>query len=89
MEVNDIQNTVLTDKVNKYYNGDLQGKHFALWGLAFKPETDDIREAPALYVIDALLDAVLRYQHSILKKWPTSKPCWVIRLLMQRTSLMH
>jgi UDPglucose 6-dehydrogenase len=57
MEVNEIQKTVLTDKVKKYYNGDLTGKHFALWGLAFKPETDDIREAPALYIIDALLAA--------------------------------
>jgi UDPglucose 6-dehydrogenase len=57
MEVNEIQKTVLTEKVKKYYNGDLQGKHFALWGLAFKPETDDIREAPALYIIDALLAA--------------------------------
>jgi len=57
MEVNEIQKTVLTEKVKKYYNGDLKGKHFALWGLAFKPETDDIREAPALYIIDALLEA--------------------------------
>jgi UDPglucose 6-dehydrogenase len=57
MEVNEIQKTVLTEKVKKYYNGDLTGKHFALWGLAFKPETDDIREAPALYIIDALLAA--------------------------------
>jgi UDPglucose 6-dehydrogenase len=57
MEVNELQKTVLTQKVKKYYNGELQGKHFALWGLAFKPETDDIREAPALYIIDALLEA--------------------------------
>ena len=57
MEVNELQKTVLTDKVKKYYNNDLKGKHFALWGLAFKPETDDIREAPALYIIDALLAA--------------------------------
>ena len=57
MEVNEVQKTVLTEKVKKYYNGDLKGKHFALWGLAFKPETDDIREAPALYIIDALLAA--------------------------------
>jgi UDPglucose 6-dehydrogenase len=57
MDVNEIQKTVLTEKVKKYYKGDLKGKHFALWGLAFKPETDDIREAPALYIIDALLAA--------------------------------
>jgi UDPglucose 6-dehydrogenase len=57
MDVNEIQKNVLTEKVKKYYNGDLKGKHFALWGLAFKPETDDIREAPALYIIDALVEA--------------------------------
>ena len=55
MEVNEKQKTVLVDKLLKYYKGDLKGKHFALWGLAFKPETDDIREAPALYIIDELL----------------------------------
>jgi len=55
MDVNAIQKTVLVDKLNKYYNGDLSGKTFALWGLAFKPETDDIREAPALEIIEALL----------------------------------
>ena len=42
----------LLPKINQYFNGDLVGKHFALWGLAFKPNTDDIREAPALYMID-------------------------------------
>ena len=55
MEVNEKQKTVLVDKLLKYYKGDLKGKHFALWGLAFKPETDDIREAPALYIINRLL----------------------------------
>lgn len=55
MEVNEKQKTILVDKVLKYYKGDIKGKHFALWGLAFKPETDDIREAPALYIIDDLL----------------------------------
>ncbi|MBO9674586.1 MAG: UDP-glucose/GDP-mannose dehydrogenase family protein [Sphingobacteriaceae bacterium] len=55
MEVNERQKTILVDKVLKYYKGDIKGRHFALWGLAFKPETDDIREAPALYIIDALI----------------------------------
>jgi len=55
MEVNERQKTILVDKVLKYYKGNIKGKHFALWGLAFKPETDDIREAPALYIIDELV----------------------------------
>jgi UDPglucose 6-dehydrogenase len=57
LEVNDRQRLVLFDKVMDYYGSDLKGKHFALWGLAFKPDTDDIREAPALYLIDKLLAA--------------------------------
>lgn len=55
MEINEKQKTVIVDKLLTYYKGDLAGKHFALWGLAFKPETDDIREAPALYIIDELV----------------------------------
>ncbi len=55
MGVNEIQKKVLVEKVKKYFKGDIKGKKFALWGLAFKPETDDIREAPSLYVIDELL----------------------------------
>ncbi|MDQ8004537.1 MAG: UDP-glucose/GDP-mannose dehydrogenase family protein [Pedobacter sp.] len=57
MDVNEKQKVVLTDKVLKYYKDDIKGKKFALWGLAFKPETDDIREAPALYIIKDLLAA--------------------------------
>ncbi len=55
MEVNANQKLVLVEKIKKYYGGDLKDKQFAIWGLAFKPETDDIREAPALYIIDELL----------------------------------
>ncbi|GAB1463438.1 UDP-glucose dehydrogenase family protein [Pedobacter sp.] len=57
MEVNEKQKTILTDKVLQYFKGNVKGKKFALWGLAFKPETDDIREAPALYIIKDLLAA--------------------------------
>ena len=55
MDVNEIQKHVLVEKVKKYFKDDLKGKKFALWGLAFKPETDDIREAPSLYIIEDLL----------------------------------
>lgn len=57
MEINEKQKTVIVEKLAKYYKDELKGKHFALWGLAFKPETDDIREAPALYIIDKLVKA--------------------------------
>jgi UDPglucose 6-dehydrogenase len=55
IQVNEKQKLHLIPKIKKYFNNDLKGKHFALWGLAFKPNTDDIREAPALYIIDALI----------------------------------
>jgi len=56
MKVNEQQKTILVEKMKNYYkSSDFTGKKIALWGLAFKANTDDIREAPALYVIDALL----------------------------------
>ena len=55
MDVNERQKLHLMPKIKKYFRDNLKGKHFALWGLAFKPNTDDIREAPALYMIDALV----------------------------------
>ncbi|RZK35871.1 MAG: UDP-glucose/GDP-mannose dehydrogenase family protein [Pedobacter sp.] len=55
MTVNQEQKLILVNKLLKYYHHDIKGKHFALWGLAFKPETDDIREAPALYIINELV----------------------------------
>jgi len=56
-EVNELQKRRLYDMVQAHYGGDLRGKRFAVWGLAFKPNTDDMREAPAVVVIEALLAA--------------------------------
>ena len=56
MEINEKQKLHLIPKIKAYFNNDLKGKKIAIWGLAFKPNTDDIREAPALSIIDALLD---------------------------------
>lgn len=54
MEVNEDQKTILFPRIKNFFRGDLKGKKIALWGLAFKPDTDDIREAPSLYMIDRL-----------------------------------
>ncbi|MBO0357392.1 UDP-glucose/GDP-mannose dehydrogenase family protein [Hymenobacter sp. BT186] len=53
--VNEAQKEVLFDKVKKHFGGELQGRKFALWGLSFKPKTDDMREAPSLVIIEKLL----------------------------------
>ena len=55
--VNERQKSILFGKATKYFDGDLSGKTFAMWGLSFKPQTDDMREAPSLVVIKKLLDA--------------------------------
>ena len=55
-EVNTSQKTIIVPKIKNYFGNDLSGKKIALWGLAFKPDTDDIREAPSRYIIDELLE---------------------------------
>ena len=60
--VNEAQKNVLFDKIRRHFDGDLQDKTIAVWGLAFKPNTDDIREAPALVLIDSLLKAGAKVQ---------------------------
>jgi UDPglucose 6-dehydrogenase len=55
IEVNQLQKTILIPKIKKYFKNNLRGKRIGIWGLAFKPETDDIREAPAIFIIEELL----------------------------------
>jgi UDPglucose 6-dehydrogenase len=55
-KVNDRQKKILVDKILKHYNGDIKGKTFAIWGISFKPRTDDIRDAPSIDIINGLLE---------------------------------
>lgn len=61
-EVNNQQKTVLFEKINTYFGGKISGKTFGIWGLSFKPQTDDMREAPSLALIEKLLEAGARIQ---------------------------
>ena len=61
-DVNDAQKLILIDKIKQHFGADLTGKTFALWGLAFKPQTDDMREAPSVEMINALLEAGAKVQ---------------------------
>ena len=54
-KVNDSQKLSIVEKIKKFYNGQVKGRTFGVWGLTFKPETDDVREAPAIYIIQALI----------------------------------
>ena len=60
--MNDTQKKILIPRILSHFNNDLKGKTLGIWGLAFKPETDDIREAPALYMMEELLKQVISPQ---------------------------
>lgn len=62
IEINTAQKTILLPKIKNYFNNDLKGKTIAVWGLAFKPETDDIREAPSIDMMNALLESGSKLQ---------------------------
>ncbi|MCK6693671.1 MAG: UDP-glucose 6-dehydrogenase, partial [Thermoanaerobaculia bacterium] len=62
IKVNTLQKSVMTKKIRRFYKNELAGRTMAVWGLAFKPNTDDIREAPALVIIDELLAAGAKVQ---------------------------
>lgn len=62
IEINSAQKTILLPKIEKFFNSDLKSRTIAVWGLAFKPETDDIREAPSIDMMEALLDKGAKLQ---------------------------
>lgn len=61
-QVNEDQKRLLVEKVKSYYHGKVSGRTFGVWGLTFKPETDDVREAPSIYIIEALLSMGAKVQ---------------------------
>lgn len=76
-EVNDRQKAVLVDKVVKHFGENLQGKTFALWGLAFKPGTDDMREAPAITIVKELVKRGAKVQAYDPKATEQAKTCYL------------
>ena len=69
ININQNQKTILFPKIKNYFKGSLEGKRIAVWGLAFKPDTDDIREAPSLYLIEKLLESGAVFVPLILRLW--------------------
>lgn len=76
MEVNQEQKVILIPKIRAYFNNNLKGKKIALWGLAFKPNTDDVREAPAFAIIDALLKEGAEVSAFDPEAMPNTKQIW-------------
>ena len=79
--VNERQKTVLAEKIERHFGGQLSDKAIAVWGLAFKPGTDDIREAPSLVLIERLLAARRRSASTTPRRWKTSAQLYGDRLV--------
>ncbi len=79
--VNQCQKKVLVEKIQNYFGDDVSGKRFAVWGLSFKPRTDDVREAPSLTLLNYLVSKVPRYRSTIQKRSLTSARCMATKLI--------
>ncbi|HZZ28908.1 MAG TPA: UDP-glucose/GDP-mannose dehydrogenase family protein [Pirellulales bacterium] len=86
-EVNNRQKTVLGEKIERYFGGQLKGKTIAIWGLAFKPRTDDIRDAPALVLINRLLELGTRLQVHDPEAMPNVRAIYEDRLVYSELPL--
>jgi UDPglucose 6-dehydrogenase len=83
-DVNKKQKKILVEKILAHYNGNIKGKTFAVWGLSFKPKTDDIREAPSIEIINALIEHGAKVQASD----PVAIPC-TMKVLPETDSLQY
>lgn len=83
-DVNKKQKKILVEKILAHYNGNIKGKTFAMWGLSFKPKTDDIREAPSIEIINALISHGAKVQASD----PVAIPC-TMKVLPETDSLQY
>ncbi|MBR2524933.1 UDP-glucose/GDP-mannose dehydrogenase family protein [bacterium] len=84
--INKLQRKLFVDKILKHYNNDVNGKTFAVWGLAFKPKTDDMREAPSITIINALLELGAKIQAYDPKAMDSAKFHFADRITYAKSS---